>query len=257
MHINQACLQAIYRCRLNKAEVSRQTYAPRSWYESELGSKVSGIFIFFLGLWVKILPARSTCGTPSLAQSTCRPEELLFLHPCLIRLAGVGCGSAVVGRCCRRLGPGGRNLGGAPCLCARSWSGGEERKKVKWRREGSLGGREEKWEEAARWRSASQTGGGWVGEMATRSVRKCERMGLALLPSCALCWFVRVCQRGGVGCQLWWSLGGTPQQQVPQCSPHSSSLPPCLLHHSPPLLPLSCRHHWRIVQAPLLQRQYR
>ncbi len=212
-----------------------------SWYESELvillkgceATRLSGLFLLFLG----ILPARSICGTPSPAQSICRPEELLFLHPCRVRLPGAGCWGAVVGRHCRQLGPGGWSLSGAPCLCAWGWTGAERRKKVD-RRQGSLGGREEGREEAAQWQSASQTGGDCAGWMAMRSVRKGERVGLLLCY--ALYWFVRVCHCGGVGWQSWWLLWVTPQQQADQCSLPRSCPPPCLLHQSLSAPLLSC-----------------
>lgn len=209
---------------------------------------------------MEILPVRSTCGTPSLAQSICTAEGLLFLPPCLIRHPGVGCWCSAVGRRCRLVGFGGWSLGGAPCLCAESLSGGERRKTVK-QQQGSWGVREEKWGEVERWQSASQSGGGWM-LMVMRSVRTSERMGLFLSLVRTLCGGVMVCHRGGVGCQLWWWSWTPPQQRVTLCSPASSplsSLPPFLLDPSLSPLPLSCCYlhhlHWQPAQVVELQHQ--
>lgn len=81
-----------------------------------------------VGVLMKILPVRSTCGTLSLDQSICRPEELLVLHPWPVRAPGAGRGCAVEGRCCLWVGPVRRSSAGAPCLCARGRGGGEEGK---------------------------------------------------------------------------------------------------------------------------------
>lgn len=79
--------------------------------------------------------------------------------------------------------------------------------------------------------------------MVMRSVRRSERMRLALSLVHALCEGVTVCHPGGV----WWLLLAPPQQQVTLCSP--ALLPPGLLHHSLPVLPLS------LCYIPHLHRQ--
>lgn len=98
---------------------------------------------------MKILPVRSTCGTPSPGQSICRPEELLFLHPYPVPPSGAGHGCAAEGRCCRCVGPAGCSSGEAPCLCARGRGGAEERRTER-RWQGGSGVRGESWEEAER-----------------------------------------------------------------------------------------------------------
>lgn len=95
----------------------------------------------------RILPVRSTCGTPSPAQGICRPEEILCLHPGLVQLPGEGRGNTEVGRCCRPMGPGGCSRGGHSYRCAPGWGGAERWKKLS-RRQRSLGVEEEGREEA-------------------------------------------------------------------------------------------------------------
>lgn len=102
--------------------------------------------------------------------------------------------------------------------------------------------------------------------MATRSVRRGERAGLALCPARALCGSARVGQHGGAAGGSSWSSWAPPRERLTLlvCSPPPpplSSLASCLLHRSlsPPLLSCCSPPHpqSRLVQVLLLQCQSR